>query len=208
MSLGLVGYKLGMTRIFLQNGEPVPVTVLRLGPCPVVEIKREEKDGYRAVKVAFEPVQEKKIKKPLLGIFRKKGLSPHRYLCEFRLKEGEEFPEEGSVLSVSLFSEGVRVHITGRSKGRGFSGVMKRHGFHGGPDAHGSKFHRVPGSSGTNTTPGRVWKGKRFPGHYGDERVTIRNLTVVRVIPEENLLLVRGAVPGARNSFVKVVKAS
>jgi large subunit ribosomal protein L3 len=206
MPLGIFGTKLGITRIFDDKGGPIPVTVISAGPCPVLRMKTPETDGYRALLVAYRPCPEKRLTKPLLGIFRKLNLPPHRYLGEFPLEEDESLPDDLRELTVSLFKPGDLLSIQGRTKGRGFQGVIKRHGFGGGKDSHGSKFHRAPGSSGTNTTPGRVLKGKRFPGHFGNERCTIKNLEVVEVIPEENLLLVKGAVPGARGGLLKVYK--
>jgi large subunit ribosomal protein L3 len=206
MPLGLLGTKLGMTRIFDERGVPIPVTVISAGPCPVLRMKTDPADGYRSLLVAYRPTSEKKVKKPILGIFRKHNIPPHRYLGEFSLREGEQIPEGIGTLTVSLFKPGDTISVQGRTKGRGYQGVIKRHGFGGGKDTHGSKFHRAPGSSGSNTTPGRVLKGKGFPGHYGNEKRTIKNLEIVEVVPDENLLLVKGAIPGARGGVLRIVK--
>lgn len=206
MPLGLLGTKLGMARIFDEKGAPVPVTLISAGPCPIVRRKTPEQDGYSSLLVAYGPCAERKLTKPLKGLFAKAQIPPHRFLAEFRLRDGEGLSEEERILTVSLFQPGDKVSVQGRTRGRGFQGTIKRHGFAGGKDSHGSKFHRAPGSSGTNTTPGRVLKGKRFPGHYGFHLRTMKNLRVVEVIPEENLLLLKGAVPGAPGTLLKITK--
>lgn len=204
---GLIGKKLGMTRIFTPSGEVVPVTVLEVGPCTVVQVKTVEKDGYNAVQLGFRPKKFSKLTKPMRGHFAKAGLDHGFYvLKEFRVEDPGEF-SPGQVISLAELSlePGQKVKVTGKSKGRGFSGAIKRWGFRRQPMSHGAKqVHRKPGSSGASTFPGRVIKGKRMPGHYGNETVTIRNLSIVDIKPEKNVLLVKGAVPGSVNSYVFV----
>jgi len=204
---GLIGKKLGMTRIFTPSGEVVPVTVLEVGPCTVVQVKTVEKDGYNAVQLGFRPKKFSKLTKPMRGHFAKAGLDHGFYvLKEFRVEDPGEF-SPGQVISLAEVSlePGQKVKVTGKSKGRGFSGAIKRWGFRRQPMSHGAKqVHRKPGSSGASTFPGRVIKGKRMPGHYGNETVTIRNLSIVDIKPEKNVLLVKGAVPGSVNSYVFV----
>lgn len=199
----IIGRKIGMTRVFINN-EAVPVTVIKAGPCVVVQRKTVETDGYNAVQLGFEKV--KKTSKPMEGHFKKNGLEPMRILREFRVKNPDEY-QVGQVIKVDIFEKGDLVDVTGWSKGRGFAGAMKRWGFSGGPDSHGSKFHRELGSLGQHTEPARIWKGKRMPGRYGNERVTVRNLQVVDVDPENNLLVIKGGVPGARGSLVLIRSA-
>jgi len=205
MPLGLIGRKLGMTQIFDQEGHAVPVTVIQAGPCRVVQLKSRQREGYEALQLGFEPVKWSRVNKPLAGHFRRAGTEPFRFLREFRVETTEGF-EVGQTLTVEIFQAGERVDVTGVSKGRGFAGVMRRWGFRGGPASHGSMFHRRPGSIGSNTDPGRVPKGRRMAGHYGNQRVTVKNLQVVEVRPDANLLLVKGAVPGSRNSLVLIKK--
>jgi large subunit ribosomal protein L3 len=203
---GLLGKKLGMTRLFTEDGRWIEVTVLETGPCTVVQRKTKEKDGYDAVQLGFGEVKEQRLKKPQKGHFQKAGVVPKRTLREFRVAEDSEL-QAGDELKVDLFSAGERVDVIGTSKGRGFAGVMRRHGFKGGPGAHGSNFHRRPGSIGNSADPAEVYKNKRMPGHMGDRRITVQNLEVVTVDPERNLLLVRGAVPGANGGLITVSKA-
>lgn len=196
-----------MTRIFDDRGRAVGVTVIQAGPCIVVQRKTTDKDGYEAIQVGFEERPLRRTNQPMTGHFRAHGISaPRRYLREFRLGENEDY-SEGQELTVELFQVGQRIHVTGRSKGRGFAGVIKRHGFRGGPASHGSKVHRSPMSAGS-TDAARVFPGKRSPGHYGNETVTVKNLTVVGVDKENNLLVVRGAVPGPRGGLVIVRPAA
>jgi large subunit ribosomal protein L3 len=204
---GLLAKKLGMTQIF-KEGEAIPVTVLKAGPCYVVDKRTPERDGYAAIVLGFEEVKGKRVNKPLLGVFKKRNLKPLRYLKEVRVEpeELEKF-EIGQIIGPDIFEVGELVDVTGRSKGRGFQGGVKRHGFRGFPDSHGSRYHRAGGSIGSTTFPGRVFKGKTMPGHMGDEQVTIQNLEIVEINPEENLLLIKGAVPGAVNSLVFVKQA-
>lgn len=204
---GLIGRKLGMTRIFTEDGQVVPVTVLEIGPCTVVQVKTVEKDGYNAVQLGFKPKKFTRLTKPMRGHFAKAGLDHGFYvLREFRVEDPGEFhPGQVITLAEIALEKGERVDVTGKSKGRGFAGAIKRWGFQRQPMSHGAKqVHRKPGSSGPSTFPGRVFKGKKMPGHYGNETVTIKNLAVVDLEPEKNLLLVKGAVPGAVNSYVLV----
>lgn len=206
LPLGLIGRKLGMTQIFKPNGEAIPVTVIEAGPCVVIAKRSVEKEGYNALQLGFGSVKAKKVNKPLMGIFKKIGVEPKRYIREFRVDSVEGF-EVGQELRVDIFKEGEKIDVTGISKGKGFAGPMKRHGFSGGPASHGSAFHRYGSSLGAHTEPGHVFKGKRMAGHMGSVRVTIQNLEVVKVYPERNILLVKGSVPGSRNSIVLIRKA-
>ena len=200
---GLLGKKIGMTRFFDGAGNSVAATLIEAGPCTVVQLKTVERDGYQAVQLGYLGKKEKRTTKPLLGHFRRVNVPPYRILREFRGFEGEV--KEGDQLRVDMFVEGDRVKVTGRSKGRGFSGVVKRHGFRGGPKTHGqSDRHRAPGSLGQSSYPKRVFKGLRMAGRMGNQRTTVRNLEVIKVLPDRNLLLVKGAVPGTRNSIVEI----
>ncbi len=203
---GIIGKKLGMTRIFNPGGLVVPVTVIEAGPCFVVQPKTGAKEGYEALQVGFERRSLGKVNRPLKGHFERHGSKTgFRYLRELRLKEAGSF-EPGQEITVSQFAIGDRVDITGTSKGRGFTGTVKRHGFRVGPMSHGSMSHRAPGSIGASAEPSRVIKGKKLPGRMGNARVTVKNLEVVDVRPEENLLLVKGAVPGPPHGLVLVRK--
>jgi large subunit ribosomal protein L3 len=206
MVKGLLGRKLGMTRIFTEEGRWIEVTLLEAGPCTVVQRKTAEHDGYDAVQVGFEDQKESRCSKPLQGHFAKVSLSPKRVLREFRVDAGSEL-QTGDEIRSDIFTSGDRVDVSGTTKGKGFAGVIKRHGFRGGPGGHGSHFHRAPGSIGQSADPSKVYKGKRLPGHAGNARKTIQNLEVVQVDPDKNLLVVRGNVPGARGGLV-VVKHS
>jgi large subunit ribosomal protein L3 len=205
---GLIGKKIGMTRTFDEKGNSVPVTVIKAGPCTVIQKKSKEKDGYSALQLGF--VEEKGLKrptKPQLGHFEKTGLPPTKILREFRFDEQGEI-KEGDQFFVDIFEVGEKVHIVGTSKGKGFAGVMKRWGFHGGKATHGSMFHRRPGSVGASAYPSRVVKGKKLPGHMGNERVTVQNLTVVQADKDNNLLVVKGAIPGATGGYLLIKKAN
>lgn len=203
---GIIGRKIGMTRIFDDGGAAVAVTVVEAGPCPVVQVITEERNGYRAVQLGYGSKKPKRTSRAELGHVRKAGLEQApRLLREFRLAAGVQV-EVGQELTVAQFAAGERVKVTGTSKGRGFQGVVKRHGFAGRPGSHGHPKRRVPGSMGPGTDPSRVIKGKKLPGHMGNARVTVRNLLVVRVDAERNLLFLRGAVPGARNSYLFITK--
>nr|WP_028845925.1 50S ribosomal protein L3 [Thermodesulfatator atlanticus] len=207
MVQGLIGKKLGMTRIFTPSGEAVPVTVIELGPCTVVQVKTTERDGYNAVQLGFKPKKLSKLNKPMQGHFVKAGLDHGFYvLKEFKVDDPQAF-SPGQVITLADLSlePGKKIKVTGKSKGRGFAGAIKRWGFKRQPMSHGAKqVHRKPGSSGPSTFPGRVIKGKKMPGHYGNETVTVRNLSIVDIKPEKNVLLVKGAVPGSVNSYVYV----
>jgi large subunit ribosomal protein L3 len=205
MCKGLVGKKLGMTSIFASNGRYIPVTVLKVGPCVVTQVKKEQTDGYKALQLGFGTKASRKTTKPLQGHFEKSGGA-----CYETLKEvGVEAPDEYSVgqsIGPEIFAVGEKVNVTGKTKGRGFSGVMKRHGFAGGRMTHGCKNHRVPGSIGCSAWPAKVIKGKRMPGQYGMETKTVRNLEVVDIRTEENLIFLKGPVPGARSEIVMINK--
>ncbi len=198
----ILAKKLGMTQRFGEGGRVERVTVLEAGPCPVTAIRTFERDGYEAVQLAFGGVREKALSKPELGHLRKADASPHRFLTEFRDEAGEL--QVGETVTADAFSAGDRVKVSGRSKGKGFQGTIKRHNFKSGPKSHGSHNVRAPGSIGASATPSHVLKGVRGPGRMGGGRVTQRGLTVVEVIPDRNLLLVRGAVPGPRGGTVEV----
>lgn len=203
MTNGLIGKKLGMTQVFDEN-RLTPVTVIEAGPCRVVAVKTNERDHYEAVQLSFGEVKEQKLSKPELGHLKKHQASPSRVLREFK-KDGDA--AVGQVVTVGMFKKGDWVDVIGVSKGKGFQGVVKRHHYAGGPESHGSMFHRAPGSIGASSFPSRVWKGKTLPGHMGSERVTVQRLKVVESRSEENLLFVRGAIPGAANGVVVVRKS-
>lgn len=200
---GILGKKIGMTQVYLEDGRLVPVTVIEAGPCTVVQVKTPQKDGYEAVKVGFGEVRKtKNVTKPMAGIFKKAGTPAFKSLREFRISG----LKVGDTINADSFSKGDVVSASGTSKGKGFQGVMKRHNFKGGPGSHGSMFNRAPGSIGASSYPSRVWKGLRMAGHMGSERVTVKNLRVVEVMPEQNLILLRGAVPGAPNTIIEIWK--
>jgi len=192
-----------MTRVFVDNGRWVDVTLLEAGPCTVVQRKTLEHDGYDAVQMGFGEMRESRCRKPQLGHFSKAGLAPKRTLREFRVEHDDPL-EPGDEIRADIFAVGDHVDVSGTSKGKGFAGVIKRHGFKGGPGAHGSNFHRAPGSIGPSADPSRVFKGKRLPGRMGNERVTTKNLEVMNVDRDKNLLVVRGCVPGANGGLVEV----
>lgn len=204
MIKGLIGKKIGMTQIFDENGLAVPITLIEAGPCYVTQIRNKQKDGYSAVQLGFEEVKPKRLTGGQLGHLKINELPPLRFLREFRVKDPQV--KEGDLLSVGdAFTIGERVDVVGTSKGKGFQGVVKRHGFGGGPKTHGqSDRHRAPGSQGSTTTPGRVFKGKRGPGHMGFNRVTVQNLRVEFLDAERNLLGVRGAIPGPKGGVVMI----
>jgi len=205
MMIGILGRKIGMTQVFDETGQAIPVTVIEAGPCYVTQIKTVECDGYTAVQLGFEETKRKRLTRAQLGHLE--GLPPLRHLREVRTSDIEGF-DVGQKVDVGIFSAGDRVDVTGISKGKGFAGVMKRHHFAGGPATHGqSDRARAPGSVGATTTPGRVFKGTRMPGRMGNDRVTVQNLRVVQVDPERNLLLVRGAVPGATKGLLLIRQA-
>jgi large subunit ribosomal protein L3 len=203
---GIIGKKIGMTQVYAEDGQAIPATVLQAGPCVVVQRKAKDKDGYAAVQVGLvETRKTKRVTKPIKGHFDKAGLPPCRVLREFRVEDGAEV-KVGDKVSVELFAAGDKVNITGISKGKGFQGVVKRHHFRGGAATHGSMFHRAPGSIGASAFPSRVLKGMRGAGHMGSDRVTTKNLEVVRVDAGNNVLVVRGAVPGASGGYVVIRK--
>jgi len=200
---GILGRKLGMTQIFEGDGKAIPVTVIEAGPCCVIQVKTLDNDGYEAVKVGFSEIRKpKKVNKAMAGTFKKAGIKPYKIIKEFKMGN----LKVGQFVTAESFAKGDRVKVSGISKGKGFQGVMKRHNYAGGPGSHGSMFNRAPGSIGASSFPSRVWKNKGLPGHMGSEMTTVRNLTVVDVKPEQNLLLVKGAVPGADGSYLEIEK--
>ena len=203
MNKALIGKKVGMTQVFDNEGKVIPVTVIEVGPCTVTQIKTVEQDGYQAVQLGFGDVKERKLTKPELGKFSKTKLSPKKYLREFRLDSIEGL-NVGDELKADVFAVGDKVDIQGTSKGKGFQGVIKRHGQSRGPMGHGSMYHRRPGSMGPTSTPGRVFPGKKLPGHMGVETVTIQNLEVIKVDLDKNAILVKGSVPGAKGAILKI----
>jgi large subunit ribosomal protein L3 len=201
----LLGRKLGTTQVFDQEtGVVTPVTVLQMGPCPVVQVKTLAEHGYEAVQIGFGDIRPTLVSLPKRGHFRKAGVVPRRWLREVRVDDASRYQVGQELTVVDVFKEVQRVDVVGMSKGRGFQGGVKRHGFHTGPKSHGSRNYRAPGSIGQHSFPGRVFKGLRMPGHYGNARITVRNLRVQQVDAENHLLLVGGAVPGARNALVLV----
>ncbi len=203
---GIIGRKVGMTQVYAEDGQAIPATVIEAGPCVVVQRKSKGKDGYSAVQVGLvEPRVVKRVTRAMKGHFEKAGLPPCRVLREFRVEDGAEV-KVGDRFSVELFAAGDRVRVTGISKGKGFQGVVKRHHFRGGAATHGSMFHRAPGSIGASAFPSRVLKGMRAGGHMGSDRVTVRNVEVVRVDAGKNILVVKGSIPGAGGSYVVIRK--
>jgi large subunit ribosomal protein L3 len=202
----LIGRKIGMTILF-EKERVVPVTLIQAGPCFVLDLKDEKRDGYKAVQLGFEEAKEKELPKPQLGICKKAGVPPVKIIKEFRV---EELPDlaVGTQVTADIFKSGDTIRVSAVSKGKGFQGVMKRWGFAGGGASHGSMAHRKPGAIGCRTTPGKIFKGKRMAGHMGMEKVTVRNLKVVQVQPERNLIFVQGSVPGARGSLVLIREES
>jgi len=206
MLKGIIGKKLGMTQIFHEDGGVVPVTVVQAGPCTVVQIKTSAKEKYGAVQLGFEERDQKRVKKPLQGHFARAKVPSFRYLKEFRVPDPGPF-QVGQVITVEEFKVGDRVDVTGISKGKGFMGVVKRWGFRGGRATHGSMFHRAPGSIGASSYPSRVWPGQKMGGHTGNQRTTLQNLEVVDVRARQNLLLIRGAVPGGSRGLLLIHEA-
>jgi len=199
----IVGRKLGMTQVWSEDDRLIPVTVIQAGPCTVTQIKTAEKEGYDAVQIGFGAIKPKRVNKPMKGHFDAAGVEPVRVLREVRVESGASY-ELGQQVTVEQFAEVKKVHVSGISKGKGFAGVHKRHNFKGGPGGHGSHFHRAPGSVGQCATPSRVFKGLKLPGHMGTDKVTVKNLEVVRIDVEQNLLLVKGAVPGGKGALLSV----
>jgi large subunit ribosomal protein L3 len=202
----ILGRKLGMTQIWAEGDRLVPVTVIEAGPCVVTQVKSQKRDGYRAAQIGFGEIAERKVNKPAAGHFAKAKVEPKRHLIEVRLDEGDEM-KVGQSITVNDFADAKSVHISGTSKGKGFQGVMKRHNFKGGPGGHGSHAHREPGSVGQASTPSRIFKGVGMPGQMGNEVVTVRNLEIVKVDADQNLLLVKGAVPGGKGALLTIRKA-
>jgi large subunit ribosomal protein L3 len=203
MNVGLLGKKIGMTRVYDAAGKATPVTVIEAGGNSLLQTKTVEKEGYQAIQVGFDTQKESRLPKPLLGHFKKAEAEPKKFVREFRLPDGTQIEGELN-LAVTQFEAGQFVDVVGRSKGKGFQGVVKKHGFAGQPAAHGSKMHRRNGAIGNRSTPGRVWKNMGMPGHLGDDRVTVQNLRIIQVRAEDNVILVGGAVPGANGSYVVV----
>jgi large subunit ribosomal protein L3 len=199
---GILGRKLGMTQIFTGDGQACPVTVVEAGPCCVIQVKTLDNDGYEAIKIGFLEMKEKKLKKPLGGVFKKAGVKPYKILKELPMSG----LRVGELLTVERFTKGDKVSVTGISKGKGFQGVMKRHHYAGGPGSHGSMFNRAPGSIGSSSYPSRVWKNKALPGHMGSVRATVKNLEIVDVRIDQNLLIIKGAVPGAKGAYLEIKK--
>lgn len=204
MNKFILGKKLGMTQIFNENGLSIPVTVVQAGPCAVVQKKTIENDGYTALKLGFEEIPEKKLNKPEKGLFTKIKVSGRRYLKEFRIDDVAKYEVGQEIKVTDMFNDGDRIDVSGISKGKGFQGTIKRYGQSGGPETHGSMYHRRVGSMGSNTSPARVFKGKRLPGHMGVDKITVQNLDIVKVDSERNLLLVKGAIPGPKGGLVIV----
>lgn len=203
MTKAILARKIGMTQVFNEDGTLTPVTVLQAGPCVVTQVKTKDNDGYSAVQVGFEDKRENLVNKPLKGVYDKAGVTPKRFLREFRFENAEEY-KAGQEIKADVFAAGDHIDATAISKGKGYQGTVKRLGQHRGPMGHGSKFHRHQGSNGTSSDPSRVYPGKGMPGQMGSKRITIQNLEVVRVDAENNLLLVKGAVPGAKKSLVTI----
>ena len=206
MKKGIIGRKIGMTQIFDEKGNVIPVTVIEAGPCVVAQVKTVETDGYNAVQLGFGDVKDKHINKPEAGHFAKAKLANKKHLREFRLDSIEGI-KVGDEVKADVFEAGEKIDVQGTSKGKGFQGVIKRHGQHRGPMGHGSMYHRRPGSMGSTSTPGRVFKGKKLPGHMGSKTSTILNLNVVKVDADKNVILVKGSIPGAKKSIVRVRKS-
>lgn len=206
MKKAIIGKKLGMTQIFDENGKIVPVTVVEAGPCVVVQKKTVEKEGYDAIQVGFGEVREVLVNKPLKGHFAKSGVALKRHLKEFRLDSVAEY-EAGQEIKADVFAAGDKIDVSGVSKGKGFQGTIKRWNAQRGPETHGSKFHRAPGSMGASSFPSRTFKNKRLPGHMGNVNTTVQNLTIAKVIPEKNLILIKGGIPGPNKGIV-VIKNS
>lgn len=207
MSIGLLGNKIGMTQIFDESGNIIPVTILKVGPCVITQVKTKAKDGYNAIQVGYSNVSSKSLNQPQLGHLQKSNIQPLKYLKEFRLSDEQEF-EVGQVLKVDTLSPGQLVNIQGKSIGKGFAGLQKRHNFTRGPMTHGSKNHRAPGSIGMGTTPGRVLPGKKMPGQLGNKIITVKKLKVIQFNLEENILVIKGSVPGKPGNLLSIVPSN
>jgi large subunit ribosomal protein L3 len=206
MTIGLLGNKIGMTQIFDEAGNIIPVTILKVGPCVITELRTKEKNGYNSVQVGYGNVSSKCLTQPELGHLQKSNIQPLKYLKEFRINNGSEL-EIGQVLNVNSFEPGQFVNIQGKTIGKGFSGLQKRHNFTRGPMTHGSKNHRAPGSIGMGTTPGRVLPGKKMSGQLGNKIRTIKNLKVIQINSEENILVIKGSVPGKPGNLLSIVRS-
>lgn len=203
MKKTIIGKKIGMTQIFDESGKVIPVTVIEAGPCVVAQVKSVETDGYNAIQLGFGDVKESKISKPEKGHFAKASITPKKHLREFRVDTIEEY-KVGDEIKADTFVAGDKIDVQGTSKGKGFQGVIKRHGQSRGPMGHGSMYHRRPGSMGSTSTPGRVFKGKKLPGHMGVQTITIQNLDVVRIDMDKNVMLIKGSVPGVKGAILKI----
>ncbi len=206
MCKGMLGQKIGMTSVFASDGRLIPVTVVKLGPCSVVQVKSEKIDGYNAVQLGFGKKSIKKCNKPDAGRFEKCNNTGFATLREFKVDKAEDY-EQGQDISLDMFAIGDFVNVSGVSKGRGFAGTIKRHGFSRGPDTHGCRNHRKPGSIGCSAWPARVIKGKKMPGHFGVDRKTVKNLKIIDIRPEENIVLIKGPVPGAKTGILEIRKS-
>jgi large subunit ribosomal protein L3 len=210
MAIGMIAKKLGMTQVFNDNGDVIPVTIIQAGPCQILETKNQEKHGYSAIKLSFEE-KVKDVNKPNKGYFESlsklanKTITPKKYIKEFRVEDSSAY-KIGDVINPEIFADGELIDVVGISKGKGFQGVMKRYHFHGGPETHGSKFHRKPGAIGAHTFPGRVWKGQKMPGHMGCDQITVKNLRIFKIDAEKNLIFLQGAVPGGSKSIIYLNK--
>jgi large subunit ribosomal protein L3 len=202
MKKALFGKKIGMTQYIKEDGTVIPVTACEITPCVVVQKKTLEKDGYSALKLGFSDQKEQRLTKPILEDLKKKNLSPKRHFAE--VENFDDSLEVGSEIKCTIFQENDKVEVTGISKGHGFAGVIKRYGFGGGRLTHGSHFHRAPGSTGAATYPGEIWKGKKLPGRYGNKRVTVKNLKIVKILEDKNIVLISGAIPGRKDTLIKV----
>ena len=199
----MYGKKIGMTQIFSEDDRAIPITVIQAEPNIICQVKTAETDGYEAVQLGFGAIKANKVNKPMAGHFAKQGVEPKRYLREVRVEDASQHAV-GEEVTVAAFAEVKKVDVTGTSKGKGYAGVMKRYGFGGGPGGHGAHFHRAPGSIGQCATPSRVFKGLRLPGHMGCDTVTVKNLDVVRIDEDQNLIMVKGAIPGGKNAIVRI----
>ena len=207
MSIGLLGNKIGMTQIFDESGNIIPVTILKVGPCVITQVKTEEKDGYNAIQVGYKNISSKSLNQPELGHLQKSNIQPLKYLKEFRVSSNNEF-EVGQILKVDTLSPGQLVNIQGKSIGKGFAGLQKRHNFTRGPMTHGSKNHRAPGSIGMGTTPGRVLPGKKMAGQLGNKITTIKKLKVIQFNLDENILVIKGSVPGKPGNLLSIIPSN
>ena len=203
MAKTILGKKIGMSQVWSDDDRLIPVTVIEAGPCVVSQLKTAKRDGYEAIQLAFGDIKPSKVNRPMKGHFAKAKTEPKRHIAEARLVEGETF-KLGQEIKVDIFEPGLRVDVIGTSKGKGFAGVMKRHNHHGGPGGHGSHFHRAPGSIGMCASPSRVLRGTKLPGHMGSETVTVKNLEIIKVDPEQNLLVLKGAVPGGKGGLLVI----